>query len=438
MRSETQSAGLRLLTVLGVLLSSSFRISFAEDSAEPGPYSPDRDQLWNRLHRGLFLRTDAASRQHIHSTDPLLYRGGKFLLTGEPHRKAVSLLDEFLKQDAKAVASQSLVRRAMLQRDLWGAFDYVAWYPDEWVHRSRFEPAAMKLRSRLARAIGRLSLTKRELTELQENYAAAVASGDFALEHDSENPKKPFLPADLFDPKGNWVRFRDPVIKTAEQNHFQGSGGRAIHLTFLRLPEGREATQKYLNEVSRRTGSDKQFPVGTMAALVRRAIVINQAGRMQPVPITELVQIRVYRRIPEDPKANFHGDLGEQDVYEFVLDREKLFAGKHGLRAVTPDEPSVSFFRKEGDPFVPKHRTRLGISETQMQSCIQCHQGPGVYSMRSMQASLHRDVSEAYRTYSWNVDHKGPIHAKARRFDWGLLQGLLEANPSPQSNSQSN
>jgi len=50
--------------------------------------------------------------------------------------------------------------------------------------------------------------------------------------------------------------------------------------------------------------------------------------------------------------------------------------------------------------------------------------------MRSMQASLHRDVSEAYRTYSWNVDHEGPILNKARRFDWGFLQGLLESDSS--------
>lgn len=421
---------LRILTVTVALLASLHGSASAEDSAEKGPYSPDQDHLWNRLHRGLFLRTDANGRHHVHNTDPLLYRGGKFLLTGEPHRKAVSLLNEFLRQDKKTIESQSPLRRAMLQRDLWGAFDYVAWYPDEWVHRSRYEPAAMKLRSRMAKAIGRLSLTKKELAEISDNYAAAVASGAFALDHDPKKPKQSFLPADLFDPKGNWVRFRDPAIDTAEQKHFQGSGGRAVHLTFLRLPEGREATQKYLNEVSRQTGAKKQFPVGTMAALVRRAIVIDESGRMQPAPITELIQIRVYRRIPEDPRANFHGDRGEQDVYEFVLDREKLFAGQHGLRAVTPDEPSVSFFRNEGDPFVAKSRKRLGIGETQLQSCIQCHQGPGVYSMRSMQASLHRDVSEAYRTYSWNVDHEGPILAKARRFDWGLLQGLLEADSS--------
>ena len=43
-------------------------------------------------------------------------------------------------------------------------------------------------------------------------------------------------------------------------------------------------------------------------------------------------------------KANVKGNFGEQDVYEFVLDRSKLFAGKHGLRPVGPDEAAQPFF----------------------------------------------------------------------------------------------
>jgi len=88
---------LRTLTVTVAVLASQHESAIAEDSAERGPYSSDQDHLGNRLHRGLFLRTDSEGRHHVHSTDPLLYRGGKFLLTGEPHCKAVSLLNEFLR-----------------------------------------------------------------------------------------------------------------------------------------------------------------------------------------------------------------------------------------------------------------------------------------------------------------------------------------------------
>ncbi len=32
------------------------------------------------------------------------------------------------------------------QRDLWAAFDYAAWEPDEWVLKSKLEPGAVALR----------------------------------------------------------------------------------------------------------------------------------------------------------------------------------------------------------------------------------------------------------------------------------------------------
>ena len=60
------------------------------------PYAPDPDHPWNRLHQALFVRDAADGGRRVHSTDPLLYRGGTFLLEGEPHRRAVALLDQFL------------------------------------------------------------------------------------------------------------------------------------------------------------------------------------------------------------------------------------------------------------------------------------------------------------------------------------------------------
>src|SRR5688572_5346857 len=60
------------------------------------PYGADPDHLWNRLHQTLFVREAAHGGRRVHTTDPLLFRGGTFLLEGEPHRRAVALLDQFL------------------------------------------------------------------------------------------------------------------------------------------------------------------------------------------------------------------------------------------------------------------------------------------------------------------------------------------------------
>src|SRR5262249_32097189 len=155
------------------------------------------------------------------------------------------------------------------------------------------------------------------------NYALAVKSKAFAVEHDPQHPERPFLPADLFDPAGPWVRFHETTYKPMTEQHFDGAGGRAAHVVFLRLPEGHAATERYLAGL--RAGAIKQFPPGTMVAMVRRALTVDRAAKVRAAPLTELVQIRVYRRIPDDPRANYRGDVGAQDAYEFVLDRPALF-----------------------------------------------------------------------------------------------------------------
>src|SRR3954454_10492463 len=59
------------------------------------PYSSDPDHPWNKLHRVLFVREAREGGRRVHTTDPLLYRGGSFLFAGESHRQAVTILDKF-------------------------------------------------------------------------------------------------------------------------------------------------------------------------------------------------------------------------------------------------------------------------------------------------------------------------------------------------------
>jgi hypothetical protein len=389
------------------------------------PYALAPEHLWNRLHRALFVRAQRDGRQRVHSTDPLLYRDSKFLLEGEPHRRAVALLDELLAKPGE-LSSDDPLKRLFLQRDLWAAFDYAAWYPDDWVHYSRHEPAAIALRTRLAKVIGRLALNGRETGALPDNYALAVKSKQYASDHAPEHPERPFLPADLFEPAGPWVRFHQTSAVPMARRHFDEVGGRAVHVIFLRLPEGRAATEQYLKELGR--DSVKQFPPGTMVAMVRRALAVDDSAKVRVTPVTELVQIRMYRRIPAGRRANSSAEFGEQDVYEFVLDRGELFAGRHGLMAVGPDTPAESFERTGPDPFEHANRPAAGPPDAQLKTCIRCHQSPGVYSVTSMERGLREPGKENFRTYAWDVETSYTMGAKVKQFQWGLLQGLLEAN----------
>jgi hypothetical protein len=242
----------------------------------------------------------------------------------------------------------------------------------------------------------------------------------------------------LFDPAGPWVRFHDMNYHPMTERHFDGAGGRAAHFVFLRLPGGRRATEKYLKDLrptepfleESHRYSVKQFPEGTMVAMVRRALAVDQMAKIHTTPITELVQIRVYRQIPRDPEAHRLGNSGVQDVLEFILDRARLFAGEHGLRAVRPSDPSEPFFdRSEGrDPFERGH-SPLTPGMPQLKTCIECHAAPGVYSMLCVQRGLRTNPmisGERFRTFTWDVEMGYTIRAKSEQFSWGLLQGKLE------------
>jgi hypothetical protein len=160
------------------------------------------------------------------------------------------------------------------------------------------------------------------------------------------------------------------------------------------------------------------------------------------------VQIRVYRRIPDDPKANFHGDFGEQDVCEFVLDRAKLFAGEHGLHTVEigdPPEPferdgDDAFTRRDTDPDANNPLSIHGMNITALKSCLSCHQTPGIYSVNSIQRRLQHDSDgeEPFVSYSWESEMHHTQVPKVRRYDWGMLQGTIEAQRAADKRDSSN
>src|SRR5262245_3160835 len=111
------------LTILMVAKADDKPVARASDPRFT-PYSTDSDHLWNRLHQALFVR-EADGRRYIHSLDPLLYRGGTFLLEGESHRRALTLLDQFLAIPNERTIDDPL-KRLYFQHDLWAAFDYAA------------------------------------------------------------------------------------------------------------------------------------------------------------------------------------------------------------------------------------------------------------------------------------------------------------------------
>lgn len=423
-------------------------------------YDSNPAHLWNRLYATLLVREDRHGKRYGEdSLDPQLWRETEHLLSDPSHQLAMQMLDEFLRTPGDTLVHDPL-KRVMLQRDLWAVFDWtLRQYSAN--HRPQYDKQKQELQVRLAEVLRRLALSPDEIKSLPDSYAQAVASGTFAREYDPKQPERPFLPPDLFDPRGRWVCISpSPESDTGvTPMHLFNFSGRSGFFVFVRLPEGRKATYDYFQKLwnfpqpyiqGPEFAADQapvnpdlpSFPVGTQVALVRRMTVFDNQGNLAPSAITESVQIRVYRAITTAEERNVgNGDMAQilknsgQDFFEFKLSRPLLFSGKNGgLRATTADEKEFSTFQQMGDdPIERRHHEPDFSSQLPpvMQTCVWCHNGGGVQSLNS-RASLLKPNRRQQEPRS--IDY-GPIYWgdgaaiawKQNRFDWGLLNGYWKA-----------
>jgi hypothetical protein len=449
-----------LLIVVPMTLRETAVPAAASESAEKAValYDPNPAHIWNRLYDALLIREDpAGSKYGEDSLDPLLWLHSEHLLAQPSHQRALRVLDEFLQKRAENQIHDP-VKRAILQRDLWAVFDWSV-LQESLAQRPAYDKEKLELQVRLAEVLRRLALSPEEIASLPANYGQAVASGVFARVYDPAHPERPFLPPDLFDPLGPWVLVRGTTpyfgpSQPVASEHLMNVSGRSRFLVFVRLPGGRKATLDYFRalwnfpqpwvpfEGRGQTVVNPNlpsFPAGTQVALLRQMTLFDNQGNLVEIPITESVQIRVYRSL-DGPDPTSLAALAEccgQTFYELKLIRPRLFANKAGgLRATAPDEIEFSTLRQEGDDIFEwwiMNRNRPESSVPALQMCSICHPGGGIKSLNS-RAQLLRpngaqpDPEEAQpdrqskmEPHWWANDET--ILWKQDRYDWGLLNG---------------
>jgi hypothetical protein len=423
-----------------------------EDTSRAAPplFHPDPEHLWNRLHRHLTVRTAPSGQEHgFDALDPLFWPNTQYLLTGQSHEKALQLCDEFLRVKGEQLVGDP-IKRVLLQRDLWAVFDWLAdpnarFYVKDVKHTHPAARAA--LRAKLGLMLWRLALPEEQVRALPDNYQQAITSGRFATEYDPSQREKPFLPPDLFDPRGPWVPlslFRGPTAP----EHVRVFSGRSVFVVLLRLPGGRKTTLDYLAKLwhfpspwvlspdalrspccmSVLNPDVPQFPVGTQVALVRRLVLFDADGKLIDTPVTESIQIRVYREVPAGVPFGF----GAQDFFEFELGRALLLREEAGgLRPVATDGTEFRIFGGHGEDVLEEDAKSRSLQ------CSNCHAEPGIHSLRSVEAlfpprPLIRDPVEGEPGFGVPyLESSAALYWKETRYDWGLLNALRPISDNP-------
>ena len=382
-----------------------------EDCAHFLPYSEDPHHLWNRVHRRLMERHDRYGNVYgCDDVDPLLWQNTDYLLRGRAYRETVILLDEFTRTHAERLIREPLPR-AIFQHDLWAVFEWLAG-PLRGHEKQRAE-----LERRLATMIKALALTPTEIQQLPDisaTLAGSVTSDDFLLP----------------DPAGDWILVgRDDGTPIAPIHSFRFS--HSLFLVYFKLPTDGPQPSAYLEAL--RTFSLKnpegacfppdppcsppQFPAGTELALFRRALLIDSSGYPQVSPITESIQLRRYREIPQQYTIDWSGVM--QRSAEFQLTRRLLRRGNVALRRVGEGEYQFPVFATHGFDLE-------GPSLT-LRSCNTCHQGIGVFSF----TSYSRVQFESKHTFIMVHEAREAEERTAAlaylqgRESWALLQHLM-------------
>ncbi len=436
--------------VLSVLVAG-FWVQTALAEGEDTIYDSDPRHLWNRLHESLFLRTASDSERFgLEELDILYWATTKHLLEGLSQQKALEVLDEFISTHGERLVRDPL-KRAWLQRDLWELFDWSA----EPFRRQEEALARGKLQSRLAVVLRRLAFTTNEIRLLPDNYAPS------ATEH---------LPRGLFQTNGDWIAIRDRNDTLTARSHVSSFDGHSVFTVHLRVPGGRAAAEEYLGKlhwfgrtnhlwryqanrftwVSTNEPQDvlelnpaiPQFPSGTDWVLVRRMTLIDMDGKLQPTRFVESIQLRHYLDATPPAFVTVTNEAGHQvssqaprqNFYEFQFNRRD--GGK--LRELGQKErgfPFVHFRGKGIDPFETDsrfgrnrepERDSSRLMSVVLDTCRQCHSGPGIFSVNSYTRSLS-ESAHAPANFGEDVtgqDRAEALYWKQRRYDWGLLQGM--------------
>jgi hypothetical protein len=188
---------------------------------------------------------------------------------------AYSELSKALQQALGENAFRPPVARALMQADLWSAYDTL--YSTPFSQRPMPETEQRRaLLDLLARLILKIALTDREVESLPANYSAAAP-----LES---------LP-DLFRKDGEWLE-----VRWMPHLHDYAAGNRRVTRVFLKSVHPPRDVNTFLNGLPR---DEHLLADLDGVALVTQLLLIDAKGRLLPTSLTTDVQVRLFEKMAD-------------------------------------------------------------------------------------------------------------------------------------------
>lgn len=316
------------------------RISNEYPAAAPFiPFPPDGPL---RISTRTFERLEIGDRA-IDPLYPAVGTAGVGLAVTDP---MYSMLAKALQDAVNENATRSAVARAVMQSDLWSAYDEL--FYDQY---TRPDQIALEQHRRvivdlLGRLIRKIALTPEEIRSLPDNYSTVM--------------RRQSLP-DLFAKNSGWIE----ILWFPRRVHEEAANDRRVARVFLKPSHGARDLQKLVS-------AQRELGIGPAAdldgvALLMQLLLIDKNGKLTPTTLTTDVQVRLFERTAA-------GALNRTKIQMAEISRRLLLTDPAwgGLTPETEDSPAYlpnsgsdySFASPqvavEGPPIQIHLRTRCG------------------------------------------------------------------------------
>jgi hypothetical protein len=305
------------------LFSRRVEVRFTPDFPEGGPFRDSEAPLLSpqQVSTRIFERQETGDRPIDALYPNFLSDTGVRVVLSDP---VYAEFREALQEAVQNNAHRSDAARAIMQNDLWSAYDIFSLYRNHAENGQDEFPERGEIVLRLVgRLIRKIALTPEAIRSLPDNYLAA---------------RKRYSLPDLFSGSSGWVE----VQWFPERLHDRATGFRKVSRVFLKPARPPQDMQEFLNGL-RDPRMEKATQLGGVA-LVIQPLVIDTHAKLTPTRISAELQVRLFEKTED-------GAFQKTTIGVYELSRRQLLDQPQSGGLVSETESDPAYLPSAGNDY---------------------------------------------------------------------------------------